>query len=373
MRRSTALWLTSAVCLTAAGLFASPVRSVQREVAEVPAGGPEAILLGKALRAIALPDGSRLLLHLEAGTLEKNAVGATRITPDGRRKTFWAENFFREAPESGQGPAARTVGQIYGAAMLPDRDTLAMSIGWVDARGKGHNAVGFWSLSRGAQKVVEFDGTVRDLAAIGEGLVVAVSHVPSRGSSRTGWPLLTLLDTEGLVHGEFFSLPGEADMRTIGEAVTNARIERLADKRAALYFDRDQTVSQVDFSGPAEASARASRGSALNVLKARYEIPPDTKASIGRPVSLADQDQPGSRVLGFRVEPDGSVTAVKTVGGARPRTTVRTYRSGDAVVEVWSTSAPWRLAYWNDAAVVGLAAQQDLMVLESVTLKVDSR
>jgi hypothetical protein len=97
------------------------------------------------------------------------------------------------------------------------------------------------------------------------------------------------------------------------------------------------------------------------------------KAAIGRSVSLADPEQPVARILGFRVESDGSVTAVKTVGGARPRTSVRTYRSGEPGVEVWSTSAPWRLVYWSDATVVGVAAQQDLMVLESVTLGVDSR
>src|SRR3984893_1978502 len=222
-----------------------------RSVEEVPSTVATASALSKAHRVIAFADGSRFAIHHEPNTWEKSAIGATLTRPDGKTKMFWAENFVPENMGKDSRPAPNTVGQIYGATLFADGDTMAVSIGWVDGQGRSHNAIGIRSLSKGLQNLIELDGTVRDLVAGPGNLLLAVVYLPERTRQTVGSPLLIALDTKGVVHGEFLRFPVGVDTHTIGDSVHKPRLERIDATHFSFYRDIDPTVSVLEVTSSA--------------------------------------------------------------------------------------------------------------------------
>ncbi len=350
-------------------MLADSLRIAQRSVEEIARETREARLLRTAHRVIPLTAGSRLLVHLESNAWEKGAIGGTLVTP-GTAKTFWAENFITGNVAL---PTPNTVGQIYSGALFPDGDTLALSIGWVDRNGSSHNAIAISSLLHGRRNLIEADGTVRDLVPGPGSSLVAITYLPSRGKS--GAPLVTVLDTRGFVHGEFFPLPIGADARTIGEAVHTARLERIDETHFALYREQVPDVSIVEISLPSKVVGQKALPAMLLEkmtwpVKAIFPETPDATASVVKALAVPDPegipDSPRERLtLGVHAEKDGSATVVRASNKGRPHTTVTRYRSGFAPVS-WSPATPWQTAYWTGKTLVGVASQGDVTVLENV-------
>lgn len=353
-------------------MAADSLRLAQRSVEEVAGDTREGQLLRTAQRVIPLTAGSRLLIHLESNTWEKGAIGATLVT-HGTAKTYWAENFI---PGDVARPAPHTVGQIYSGALFPDGDTLALSIGWVDRNGGSHNAIAISSLLHGQRNLIEADGTVRDLVPGPGSSLVAVTYLPSR--EKSGVPLLTVLDTRGFVHGEFFPLPVGADTLTIGEAVHTARLERIDETHFALYREQVPDVSIVEISLPSKVVGQKALPTMLLErmtwpVKAVFPEAPNATASVVKAIAVRDPEGiPDSRrerlTLGVHTDKEGSVTVVRASNKGRPHTTVTRYRSGTAPAS-WSPATPWQTAYWTGKTLVGVANQGDVTVLESVTFE----
>jgi len=346
----------------------------KRSVEELTAGVAATSSLSNAHRVIAFSDGSRLALHHEPNTWEKNAIGATLTMSDGKTKGFWAENFIPEGIGKESRPAPHTVGQIYGGTLFSDNDTMALSLGWVDAQGKSHNAIAIRSLAKGNQNLIEFDGTVRDVAAGPGNLLVAVAYLPGRIRGGDGSPLLIVLDTKGVIHGECCHLSPNADLHTIGDSVHKARLERVDDTHFAFYLEAQSTISSLEIAASPDAIKASPTPKLVRwPVNASYSGAERVDLTVKNVIQLADAEIvaiPDGLTTAFHADRNGMVTLVRSYARPRPHTTVLRYRSGETEAEVWSPGTPWRAAYWMGDILVGVTDQgRDATVLESVKFR----
>ena len=169
----------------------------------VPNVSPAAGIYAHAYRAQALPDGSRVVIYRSPVAAEQFALPAAIIEPNGEVQRIAASNWI-PTDEIATG----TLGQIYAVAMSPDRQTLAVSIGWRHPQHGGTNAIAIlrrqgasWRLSH----LIRNLGAAGDLLLTRDGRLLATTANRERGKALgTPPPMVTLLSLDGIVLEEAF-------------------------------------------------------------------------------------------------------------------------------------------------------------------------
>ena len=344
----------------------------KREVQELRPGEPTTMILTHSNRVLSFGDGSLIALRAETESWDKKAQTATLIRPDGTQEVFLASKqvvpgIHEEVPR----PESGTAGQVYGAALFPDGDTLALSIGWADEKGVSRNAIAITSPTFRERNLILMDGTVRDLVAGPGDLLLVVTYLPDR-TSASGSPLLTIVDTRGVVHGEAFPLSSGSSTREIGDAVHRSRLAQLSSGRYALYDHSQGRIFVFTLTVPTSVSAKAPLPSMLHEARgswpelANFSAGFDVTPRVERVIDLAADGGPPDSLLGIHLSKNGGITVVGNSRRDASHTTVKTYPSDGTSPSVWSSASPWRVAYWVDEAAVGVSEQGDVAILESV-------
>ncbi|MGA7616194.1 MAG: hypothetical protein WBX15_13550 [Thermoanaerobaculia bacterium] len=188
-------------------------------------------LLDSAMRVQPLSDGSLMVIHRLEG-FEANAFGASIVQPDGSRAAIRAKDCLPEG-DARSGAA----GQIYSGAILDDRTTLVLAIGWTNAKGRNINGLAILGKSGSTWKprhVIVLSGSVRDIAAGPADSIAALTVTPAGGEGRARNDLL-ILQTDGSILLELKPWGGGEDSRENAEArAIAARLQRSGASDIAL-------------------------------------------------------------------------------------------------------------------------------------------
>ncbi len=369
----TSILVPLAVIVSCLAPSAGALEPAYRSVEELKGGTSEAVLFSQAIRVVVLPDGSRFVIRSVPARSEKNAIGASLLSTRGDARALYAANWIRPGISAAtQMPFPGSLGQIYSGARFPDGRTTVVSVGWADSQGRSHNGIAVLDGIALLRNLIEVPGTVRDLAVGPGNTLLAVTYLTSRLQGDGGTPLLTVLDTNGVVHGEFFPSTASADL--LVPAVGHARLQGLGKNRFAFYDDLTSTVRLFQLQVPEKTAGQVSTPSVKAFpVQAWFLATPDATAmletTLTLPVSPGVLHSERPPILqSVHISPDDSVNITREiVSGGRPQTLITRYAKSGAIVGSWSPSNPWRAAFWDGEFLTGIVNQGDLTVLETVS------
>lgn len=310
----TAVILSLLVATSAVGARLEVAPDARAEVVQSPR---KAQVLRAARAAFALPDGSQWVTHPVHPKRETSAVAVTRFGADGSADVYLVSDWLPK------GTIPRGwCGQVYAVTQLTD-SRVAVSAGWTDGS-NSHNAILVLRATGDRRyktdKVIRVPG-VSQIVAGHRNSILAITNDASR---RGGGPLLTVFTAAGEAIASGYDQARPISAAEAAQYAMKARLQRIGERRFAIYFPLDETVHVLDIEirGPREAT-----------------VTPIQNVFVGDEAALA-----AAPVLGIDGSASGDVVVVR-VGQIRgtPGTQLTVYGRDSAVKQSVTLDRPWRL------------------------------
>ncbi len=322
---ATAFLLTSSVDARAASDSPPSARSIH---AKQLLGGvdPDSIV-----RVIGLGRGERVIVSLAdpvAG--ERSPMIGDRVTAEGRRgQQLVASNELRKAGITDVLPGQR--GQVYFAAVSPDRRSAAMTVGFRSASGAARRALILFDVAEGnvwvARAATIHRAAIADVAFTENGVVANAFDVQDPEG-----PSITYFDLDGKVLGDYFARP-QTDTEFF-----RTRLQSLGSNRFALVSLESGAVTAFETKSVAGGAPR------VEVAWSRDALP--REGAWGFP-----EDRHQLIVVGT----DGSRVVVSDV--PRLKRSRVLWISGDSTrptpADAWITDRPWNTPFASEGSVFG--------------------
>lgn len=297
-------------------------------------------LVASAIRAIDLGSDGLLLIEHARDAADTSPMVGEVVRADGTVSTRLRAADFLPPDKT----MPKTVGQIYGAAIIDDGHALAVSIGWTNAKGRNINGIAI--LDRAGndwvpRRVIVLNGSVRDLASGPGNTIFAVTTDVARSRAQQAVSLITVLDSAGNFYGQLF--PASRDPESLEERGLHARLQRVGGE--VVLLDAAALTATFIATTPV-VQATPSRDDGVFIYphvtgapldaKSRtlnFRAAPDSTAAM-RDVTIQD----------MAVGPDKSITVLrKAFDGNRLHEYASTYRA-DGSRSDWHGEVAWQNA-----------------------------
>lgn len=316
-----------------------------------------------AYRVQALGDGSRFVIYRSPVPREPSALAAALVSGDGAVTRMTVAEWI--PPEE---LTPETIGQIYAASLSPDRNTLAVSIGWRHPKEQGTTAVAVlrrseqrWRLSH----LIRGLNSTGDLLLTGSGLLLALTADLRRAEATGTPPLLTVMSLDGRVVLEAFPTasadPDPSDRNRSRLGMSKGVYTLFDAERGQVVFFDLQDARQTRGADPKERYVRVA-----------YASEPAVKLRLIKTVGLGNGTvvpPADAKIEDAHVYPDGTVAVVHSMlpqendGVA----TLVTLHSPDGKSRSWHPDGVFfKPVFWENERLVGIARgktpESDLIV-----------
>jgi hypothetical protein len=253
--------------------------------------------------------------------------------------------------------AAGTAGQVFGAALLDDQETLAVAIGWTNPKQRNINGIAILKRSRDQwipTHVIVAGGGVRDLAAGPANSIVAITTDAMRSRNNADVALVTVFDDAGDILAQPVRVRGGQSWETTGAQALGSTVERISPTSVGL-MTADGISRVLGFSSQRCESRNPPSNAHFIYPQLRDGCIDVRTIQID---SFADVPPGASSLTGLilravHMNADRSVVAVReAVDGSTPRIFVTRYGATQEGVRGWSASGVlWRAIRVTDDRV----------------------